>query len=249
MHSVLGCSNGKRKEGGKEEGRKAVRRREGGIKACRKESMKAGRQAGKKEGKKEGRGRLREGGMEEGRKEGGREGRKEGRKEGKGRRALRSLQDVGSFPGSFIMWTCGLQLPEFWELKSTRLNLAKVEKSCFKGILGTISQVTLPPPPKKTHRSFPPSGMHILATQRSLREAESSRSLKYVDFSYERNERRDEERSQLVLTGFGELVAEILSSSENQQVPPLTGPTPISSLPSESQLIGWAFFGCPAQEN
>uniref|UniRef100_A0A670YR68 UPAR/Ly6 domain-containing protein n=1 Tax=Pseudonaja textilis TaxID=8673 RepID=A0A670YR68_PSETE len=46
-------------------------------------------------------------------------------------------------------------------------------------------------------------------------------------------------------------VVEILSGSENRQISPLTGPAnPISSLPPvESQLIGWVFFGCPAQEN
>uniref|UniRef100_A0A8C7E0N9 G-protein coupled receptors family 1 profile domain-containing protein n=1 Tax=Naja naja TaxID=35670 RepID=A0A8C7E0N9_NAJNA len=53
---------------------------------------------------------------------------------------------------------------------------------------------------------------------------------------------------QPVLTSSGEPVVEILSSLKNR---PLTGPAnPISSLPPiESQLNGWVFFGCPAQEN
>uniref|UniRef100_A0A8C6Y1Z1 GDNF family receptor alpha 3 n=1 Tax=Naja naja TaxID=35670 RepID=A0A8C6Y1Z1_NAJNA len=57
------------------------------------------------------------------------------------------------------------------------------------------------------------------------------------------------DRIQQVLTSSGEPVAEILSSSENQQIPPLTGPDPIYSLPPESHLISWVFFCCPAQEN
>ncbi|ETE66863.1 Histone-lysine N-methyltransferase, H3 lysine-79 specific, partial [Ophiophagus hannah] len=55
---------------------------------------------------------------------------------------------------------------------------------------------------------------------------------------------------QWIPTSSGEPVVEILSSLENRQISPLTGSTnPISSLPPESQLIGWFFFGCPAQEN
>uniref|UniRef100_A0A8C6VGL1 Rho guanine nucleotide exchange factor 37 n=1 Tax=Naja naja TaxID=35670 RepID=A0A8C6VGL1_NAJNA len=42
---------------------------------------------------------------------------------------------------------------------------------------------------------------------------------------------------QQVLTSSGELVAEILSSSENRQISPLTGPAPIYSLPPKPQLI------------
>uniref|UniRef100_A0A8C6XVE3 tRNA-queuosine alpha-mannosyltransferase n=1 Tax=Naja naja TaxID=35670 RepID=A0A8C6XVE3_NAJNA len=40
---------------------------------------------------------------------------------------------------------------------------------------------------------------------------------------------------QPILTGSVEPVAEIFSSSENQQIPPLTGPAPIYSLPPKSQ--------------
>ncbi|ETE59134.1 Cation channel sperm-associated protein subunit gamma, partial [Ophiophagus hannah] len=56
---------------------------------------------------------------------------------------------------------------------------------------------------------------------------------------------------QPVLTSSAEPVAEILNSSGNRQIPPLTGPAnPIASLPPiESQLIDWVFSGCPAQEN
>uniref|UniRef100_A0A670Z1W7 Leucine rich repeat containing 43 n=1 Tax=Pseudonaja textilis TaxID=8673 RepID=A0A670Z1W7_PSETE len=50
---------------------------------------------------------------------------------------------------------------------------------------------------------------------------------------------------QQVLTSSGELVAEILSRSKNRQIPPLTGPAPIYSLPTKSQLIGWVIIGCP----